>query len=249
MAFHLKVTCIVAGRLWVGSNWRAIASLSFLWLASTSVLAQEALACPDMGDVRSTPKHEIGVNVLSLVHFAYNPLYSRPEYNRLSFLNGLSYKRRVGQNAYRLSMDMFRDAFEVGVHSIGRHGSSSATGSALRTELRLGFEHQFTSGRIRPFAAGDIVVRREHVRLSGEGTGGIYGLVDPEPSGYDITSMRIGPALSLGLTCRISKRFSCAMESSVLFVLYYQDDSVLDVTRFQVYSDLLRSVSLNYHIF
>lgn len=225
------ISMVRSDRLRVRWIRKAVIWGSFFGMLTTPVHAQSAIACPDMGDDRPMNRHEIGLNMIGLVHFAYNSLYSRPKDPRVGILNGFSYKRRTGLNAYRVSLDMFRDDFEVGWSSTARHGYSSAIGSGLRTELRLGFERQFTSGRIRPLAAVDIVGRREHVRFSGDGTSGLYGPLEPMSHGYNITSMRYGPALSIGLAYSISKRFSCSMESSVLFVLYYQDDSDLDIMR------------------
>lgn len=193
--------------IWLLPRWgcKAVIWCSFLGVASTSAPAQSTVVCPDIRGDCPKARHEIGVNGLGLVHFIYDPLYPRPKDPQVSVLNGISYKRRVGRNAYRLSMDVFRDAFESRQGSRERPGYYSAAGRGVRAEVRLGYEVQFTSGRLRPYAAADIVGRHEWLRLNGEGWGDLAWQREPEQYGYNITTMRYGPAISIGLSFRISK--------------------------------------------
>lgn len=55
----------------------------------------------------------VGLNTFGLLYFGYDPLYARPKYPRVSFVNGAFYKRRLGRSAIRASMDVFRDSFEA----------------------------------------------------------------------------------------------------------------------------------------
>ena len=193
-------------------------------------------------------RNEIGLNLLGWVYFNYDPVYPHPAYCQLSIVNGITYTRRIRKSALRFGVDVFRNRFEAGRGASSNPGFFSATGSAVRTDLRLSFEHQFTSSPVRPYAAINLVARHERLRLDGEGWGDLAWQQVPEPYAYHISSMRYGPAVSIGMSWRLSKRFSCSIEGDVWFVLI-GDDDVPYSARSTVYFDVLRSFSINYHWF
>lgn len=217
-----------------------------IWLAFAPVRAQEALVCPDFDSGEQVTRNEIGVNLFSCVHFPYDPVYPHPDYSRMSIVNGIAYRRRLRNNALRASADVFRDYFDAkqGVPSVP--GYFSAGASAIRTDLRFGFERQFNSRRFRPYAAIDVVAMRDVVRLNGEGRGGFVASgSEPEPYQYTYSSMRYGTSASLGLYWRFSKRFSCSAEGGAWLVLI-DDDAIPYSARARVYVDVLRSFAISY---
>ena len=229
---------------WTGASCKTIIWCSILALASTSVFAQSSEKRAAIGD---DPKNEIGVNMLGWVHFDYDLLYPRPKGPGFSLMNGVSYKRRVGRAAYRISLDVFRNTFEAGLGTRDRPKYFSATGTGVRTEVRAGYELQFTTGAIRPYAGLDLVASHERLQLSGEGWGDLAWQPEPESYGYDFSTMHYGTSVSIGLAGRLSRRFSCAMESSVLFILHDQESNSNIGNHTSVYFDAVRSFSLNYH--
>ena len=219
---------------------------SCLFTAPAVVNAQESFVCPDWEHDPKRARNEIGLNLVGAVYFGYDPLYPHPAFFRLSLLNGVSFKKRNGKNAYRASVDVFRDSFEA---RRGRHaapGYYSTTGSAVRSEVRLGIEHRFTSGAVKPVLAIDFVGRHEHLHLDGEGWGDAAWQQQPEPFSYTSTTMRYGISASIGLSWTISKRFSCSAEGGAWVVLIDDPDVPLG-TRSPVVLDALRSLSLNYY--
>lgn len=217
--------------------------------ASMQIHAQEAAVCPDWASDHQRTTNEVGVNTLALLYFDYDPLNSRPKQPRTSIGNGVSYKRRSGRNAVQASLDVFRDSFEAsdGEPGVSRQ-YSFANGSAVRTEVRIGFEHQFVPGRVRPYAAIDLVGGHERVQLAGDGGGGDFVAppVGSQSFGYDMSTLRYGTALSIGLSWRFSDHFSCSAESSCWFALMMETDTE-DRDRSTIIPDVLRAFSINYH--
>lgn len=226
-------------------GWAVVGWCCFFWLSAASVSAQSALACPEFEPDSPKARNEIGVNILGWVHFSYDPVYPRPAYMRMSILNGISFKRRFAKSAIRGSMDVFRDSFEAGRGERAIPGYFSASGSAVRAEMRFGFEHHLTRSRIRPYAALDLVAQHERVRLDGEGRGDVAWGVDIQQYGYDRSIMRYGIALSTGLSWKLSKRFSCSVEGGAWIVLI-DNDVLSNSARGTVYVDVLRSFALYY---
>ncbi len=226
---------------------RIMIGFALVPLCAPMISAQTSVGSPDIDGTSTNARNEIGVNVLGLVHFDYDRLYPRPQGPRISFGNGISYQRWVGRGAFRFSMDLFRDAFEAGLGTRDGPKYFSATGTGMRTEVRFGYEHQFGSGRIKSYAAIDLVGGHERLRLNGEGWGDLAWQSEPEPYAYETSSVHYGIAPSVGLSWRLSKRFSCSMESSVLFVLINQEDNPPRGIHSKVYFDVLRSASVNYH--
>lgn len=224
----------------VARSWPVVLWCCLPWVPAA--YAQDVIACPVIRGDPSPARNEVGVNVLGLLHFGYDPLYPRPEEPRASFVNGVLFKRRYSRNAVRVSVDVYRDSFEARRGMGTNPGYYSATGSAVRTEIRSGFERQFTSGRIQPHAAIDLMAGHERTRLEGEGWGDLAWQQGPEHG-----SMRYGIALSIGLSWRFSSRFSCSAEGGAWFILI-EDGSGQAGDRAMVY-DVLRSFSLNYHWF
>lgn len=229
--------------------YNAIIWFAFFGIATTSVHAQSAIACPVLGAGSTTAKHELGINVFGLLDLHYHGLYPSPKIPRIGLLNGINYKRRVGRNAYRVSMDLYRDAFDIEKGNSDRSGYYAVHGNGMRGEIRLGFERQFLTTRFAPFAAIDIVGGFEKLELIGEGRGGFISQPEPEPYSYNTLSNRFGAALSVGFAYRFSKRITCSLESSAMVVLFDQHtyDTLGERSRF--YLDPLRSVSLNYRMF
>jgi hypothetical protein len=211
-----------------------------------STSAQDAFESPKVGAEPSRYRNEVGLNLFALVMFNYDPLYSRPQDPRPSFVNGLNYKRRIGLSAYRSSIDVFRDSFEDG--SGGTNGGPyfSAKGTASRMELRLGFGHQFTSGRMRPYGALDLIAGYEHIHFEGEGEGGAFVWQERRAFGYSTSTMRYGTAVSFGLAWRFARHLSCSAEGGWWFGLI-EDHDVPGASRSAVFFDPLRSFSINYH--
>lgn len=216
-------------------------------LSATSVCAQDALACPSLGsDPKGRSHNEVGLNVLGLIYFNYDRVYPNPGYSRLSVLNGVSFKRRTGRNAYRMIAEVFRDEFEKRHGEISKPLYFAVTGSGVRTEARVGFERQFASGKFRPYGAIDLFGTYERLRLTGEGWGDPAWQPGPEPYAYDVSSTRYGVSASIGLSWKLSKHFSCSAENSWAFVLI-EHGSAPYWYRSRVYVDPLRSFSFNYH--
>lgn len=192
---------------------------------------------------RVKPQHELGVNLLGLVSFPQNQRFNDPMGTaQYSVANGLLYKVRCHRTALRFGVDVFRSAYERQLPGTEYWPAYDVSGKETRAELRVGFEYRPMAGSLQPFAALDLVGRRDWTSAQGERVG--FG-ASPAPERYDhrtaSTSYRY--AFSLGLAHRISDRFSCSVESSV--------SSRLDVWNSDSGSwqfDPLRTVAVHYRL-
>lgn len=164
----------------------------------------------------------------------------------MSILNGIAYKCGWKNSVVRIGAEFFRDSFEAGLGTSSVPGYSSVAGYANRSALRLGAEHRFSSGRLRPLVAIDIVAQNDRARVDGEGRpADVAWGVEILPYGYAYNAMRFGASASFGLHGRISRHFSCALEGGAWFVIV-DDAAVPYSARSKVHVDVLRSFALCY---
>lgn len=213
--------------------------------APTQICGQDLLKCPSFGSDVAMMRGEIGLNLLGWVYFDYDPVYPRPSNPRSSIVNGIIYRRRIGNNAIRAGLEVFRDQFEASRGVYGISGYYSASGSSVRKELRLGYERKITCKRVNPYVAIDLVARLERVQLEGEGIGDVAWGWEIQKYAYDVRTLRLGPSVSIGLSWRFSGRFSFSAEGGAWLRLV-GGDNVPYTSNTRIYYDVLRSLSIHY---
>ena len=213
----------------------------------------QSLPCPAFGEKDTRYTSEVGLNLIGLVTIRYIEVLPNPVNPRLSVLNGVNFKRRSGRHAYRVSIDAFRNSFELGQGTPDKSPYFIIRGHSLRTELRVGYENHLTKTRFRPYWAVDVGLGYECTKADGEGRGGFMWGVEPGPYSYDLTTKRITAGLSIGISYRLSHYLSIGVETSV-YGMYEQQEYTLSTTGgpgdpgtgFGV--DPVRSFWLQYHL-
>ena len=163
------------------------------------------LACPVFGqqDNASLPKNELGISLLSYASRpSSNILFDKTFYAH-SF-RGISYKRHIGRSAVRLAVARQQLSKRQPVPD-----NWTSEGDYEATIIKVGWERSFTSGRLSPYAATDIIGVKSFE--DGSAGGGIVGTY------YEFQTDQLGLGLSptLGLRYRPLRWLSVFAETSL----------------------------------
>ena len=173
-----------------------------------------------ISSINSQSKSEIGI-ILGSISPAFENIEKAYD---MSFINGFILKQYDGKNIFRFSGRYKKskpfDSFSKNAIGIYFHGKTN------HSTLRFGTERQFRLGRLYPYIATDLVIKRIVV------SGIEYGCFSRKD--IEISQNALGISPLLGFNFKITKRFSIAFESSLDIIHYVQFKSI-------PYSDILLS--------
>ncbi len=169
-------------------------------------------------------KNEIGVNLFQYSNalvFTSEDDYFFMYTNQIQFLNGLTYRRLLGQNVLRVAGSyQFSNLpdFEWGKDNY--NSEEFYNGNIWNVEVRMGYEKQFGNGKFQPLVAMDAFYSY------GENNGSPSWYFNPAidfayfPEKY--ISQSVGLSASLGVLYQFTERFSARIETSGKFGWYSQ---------------------------
>ena len=175
--------------------------LLFVGTASAGI----TLICPAFGqqDNASLPKNELGISLLSYaLRPSSNLLFDKTFY--VHPFRGISYKRHVGWSAIRLAVARQKLSKRQPVPD-----NWTNEGDYVATIIKVGWERSFTSGRLGPYAATDIIGVKSYE--NGSARGGIVGFYQA----FEVDRLGLGVSPTLGLRYRPLRWLSLFAETSL----------------------------------
>ena len=175
------------------------------------------LAYPAFGqqDNASLSKNELGISLLSYASRPSSNILFDKTFHAHSF-RGISYKRHIGQSAVRLAVARQQLSKRQPVPE-----NWTSEGDYEATIIKVGWERSFTSGRLSPYAATDVIGIKSFA--NGSAGGGIVGTYHD----FEVDRLGLGLSPTLGFRYRPLRWLSVFAETS-LDIIYsrYRGDYV-----------------------
>ena len=180
-----------------------------------------SLSLIGFGQESSIKKHEIGLNLYS---FNNGYIAVTDDYDSYfiyaiqhAYLNGLSYRLRKGNNAFRFSAQYqyeklpdFATEFKAG---------QLYWGKMYNIEGRLGYEHAFGKGKLHPFLFADLVFNYGYTN----GTSGSYIGPTISPVTSEIKNYNYGVSPGVGIAYQVFPMISFRIETNISAGYYLQN--------------------------
>ena len=205
----------------------------------------------------STKKHEIGLTIYSLNN-GYNAVTDDYDFYFMfaiqhAYLNGLSYKLHKGNNAFRCSAQYQYEKLPASGIGGEYEAGQLYWGKMYNIEGRLGYEHAFGKGKLKPLLFTDLVFSYGYT----DGINGAYIGEKFDPTKNEIKSFSYGVSPGVGVAYQLLSMLSVRLETNVNAGYYYQNGKPVYASynpTFMKYSDgayftfnPISTLSVNFH--
>lgn len=158
--------------------------------------------------IPAQPKHEMGLNLFSISDLGNRP-HAQKGLVDFGFFNGIYYKYHTGKNAWRASFNYYQNVIDI--HNADDIWFYNSLGTKKAGETKVGFEHNFCSGRFSPFIFSDLTFTYSKYKGEEEGSGDI---IVYQKRSFNIESFEYGITGGVGAKYQITKNIVVSLETS-----------------------------------